>query len=262
MKKIILSVLFCISVDSIFAQDIKIKVTSTSTGLSINGASISKNKKSFAVTDSLGFAMILISGKTELEISAVGFNTASLKVTTAIDFYSVKLVPSETVMEDIVIVASTRTNQSIENAPIKIEILDAEEMEEESTVKPATVMGIIGDLSGVQIQQVSAVSGNSNVRIQGLDGRYTQILRDGLPLYEGYSGGFGLMSIPPLDLKQVELIKGSASTLYGAGAIGGLVNLISKKPTTKQEGIFTINQTTLKESNLNGFLSKRYKKFG
>ena len=120
MKKIILSVLFCISVDSIFAQDIKIKVTSTSTGLSINGASISKNKKSFAATDSLGFAMILISGKTELEISAVGFNTASLKVNTAIDFYSVKLVPSETVMEDIVIVASTRTNQSIENAPIKI----------------------------------------------------------------------------------------------------------------------------------------------
>jgi len=165
-------------------------------------------------------------------------------------------------MEDIVVVASTRSDQNIEKATIKIEILDAEEMKEESTVKPATVLGIIGDVSGVQIQQVSAVSGNSNVRIQGLDGRYTQILRDGLPLYEGYSGGFGLMSIPPLDLKQVELIKGSASTLYGAGAIGGLVNLISKKPTTKQEGVFTINQTTLKESNINGFLSKRYKKFG
>ncbi len=264
MKKIILSSLFYFFVASLFAQEIKINVTSYSTGLPISGASISKNKKSFTATDSLGMAMVSIFETTEFEISAVGYETYVLKVnkSNATSLYTAKMIPSASEMEDIVIVASTRSNQNIENAPIKIEILDAEEMKEESTVKPATVLGIIGDISGVQIQQISAVSGNSNIRIQGLDGRYTQILRDGLPLYEGFSGGFGLMSIPPLDLKQVELIKGSASTLYGAGAIGGLINLISKKPTSQQVGIFTINQTTLKESNINGFLSKRYKKFG
>jgi iron complex outermembrane receptor protein/outer membrane receptor for ferrienterochelin and colicins len=264
MKKIILSILFYFSVAFVFAQEIKIQVTNAVTGDPVNGASISKKNKSFAITDSMGMAMISISGTSEIEISAVGFQAFVLKTKDyqSSSLYSIKLTPSESEMEDIIIVASTRSNQNIENAPIKIEILDAEEMQEESAVKPASVLGIIGDISGVQIQQVSAVSGNSNVRIQGLDGRYTQVLRDGLPLYESFSGGFGLMSIPPLDLKQVELIKGSASTLYGAGAIGGLVNLISKKPTAQQEGIFTINQTTLKESNLNSFFSKRYKKFG
>ncbi len=264
MKKIILSAFFYFSVTLVFAQEIKIQVTNAETGLPVNGATISKNNKSYTATDSMGIAMISISGNSEVEISAVGFQAFVLKTKDypSSSLYTVKLTPAESELEDIVIVSSTRSNQNIENAPIKIEILDAEEMQEESTVKPASVLGIIGDISGVQVQQVSAVSGNSNVRIQGLDGRYTQILRDGLPLYESFSGGFGLMSIPPLDLKQVELIKGSASTLYGAGAIGGLVNLISKKPTAEQEGIFTINQTTLKESNINAFFSKKYKKFG
>src|SRR6202008_333350 len=102
---------------------------------------------------------------------------------------------------------------------------------EENTIRPANIASILGDVSGGQIQQSSATSGNSNVRIQGLDGRYTQILRDGMPLYDGFSGGFGILTVPPLDLKQIELIKGSASTLYGGGAIGGLINLVSKRPT-------------------------------
>ena len=79
---------------------------------------------------------------------------------------------------------------------------------EESTLKPGNIASILGDVSGVQMQQSSATSGNTNVRIQGLDGRYTQILKDGMPLYGGYAGGFGVLTIPPLNLKQVELIKG------------------------------------------------------
>ena len=79
-----------------------------------------------------------------------------------------------------------------------------------------------------------------------------------MPLYDGFSGGFGILSIPPLDLKQVELIKGSASTLYGGGAIGGLVNIISKTPTNAQQLVATINQTTLSETNLNVYASKKY----
>ena len=72
-----------------------------------------------------------------------------------------------------------------------------------------------------------------SIRIQGLDGRYTQILKDGMPIYGGFAGGLSIMQIPPLDLKQVELIKGSNSTLYGGGAIAGIVNLITIKPTDK-----------------------------
>ena len=266
MRKLsILFFIICIITNAIHAQQpiTQLKIVDTLSDMPIQGVNISIDKKIITQTDSTGIAIITKSGLYSITISVIGYQskTETIKLPSA-TLLSIKLVREEKEMEEITIVSSTRTNQNIEYAPIKIEILGSEEMNEESTVKPATVLGIIGDLSGVQIQQTSAVSGNANVRIQGLDGRYTQILRDGLPLYEGFSGGFGLMSIPPLDLKQVELIKGSASTLYGAGAIGGLVNMISKKPTATQEGIFTINNTTLKESNLDGFISKRFKKIG
>lgn len=165
-------------------------------------------------------------------------------------------------LDSVVVVASTRTNDRIERAATKVEVLGQEEMNEESTLKPGNVASILGDVSGVQIQQSSAVSGNSNVRIQGLDGRYTQLLRDGMPLFEGFSGGFGVLSIPPLDLKQLELIKGSASTLYGGGAIAGLVNFISKRPGYSPDASLVLNGTSLKEVNFNAYYGLRRKYFG
>lgn len=171
-------------------------------------------------------------------------------------------INKEKQIEEVTIIASSRTQQRIENSPQKVEVLGKEEMQEESGIKPAGIGSILGDISGVQIQQSSAVSGNSNIRIQGLDGRYTQILRDGMPLFDGFSGGLGVLNIPPLDLQQVELIKGSASTLYGGGAIGGLVNIISRKPTSKQELTALVNYSTLDEKNLNLFASKKYKWIG
>lgn len=228
------------------------------------GVSVVENKKGFTSNDS-GMVIIhhLTAGTHHFQISYSGFIATTTSVTIPNDtLQEVLLAPQQTAMEEVTIVSSTRTNQRIENSPLKVEVLGNEEMNEENTIKPGNIASILGDVSGIQIQQSSAVSGNANVRIQGLDGRYTQILRDGMPLYDGFSGGFGILTIPPLDLKQVELIKGSASTLYGGGAIGGLVNLISKKPTYKQEGIITVNQTTLKESNFNTYIAKRSKYAG
>jgi iron complex outermembrane receptor protein/outer membrane receptor for ferrienterochelin and colicins len=202
-------------------------------------------------------------GKRIIQFSSVGYEPYTLTVTLPdTTWHEVLLTASHKEMEEVTVVASTRNNQRMENSPMKVEVLGKEEMDEENAIKPGNIASILGDVSGIQIQQSSAVSGNSNVRIQGLDGRYTQILRDGMPLFDGFSGGFGILQIPPLDLKQVELIKGSASTLYGGGAIGGLVNLISKRPGYEQEGIFTLNQSTLKESNFNTYVAKRNKYAG
>jgi iron complex outermembrane receptor protein/outer membrane receptor for ferrienterochelin and colicins len=216
-------------------------------------------------TDKNGLAKFnsLSPGKYILDLTSVGYAPDSLEVNIPDTIlHEVFLSPDKKELEEVVIISSTRNDTKIENSPLKVEVLGKEEMDEESSIKPGNIASILGDVSGIQIQQSSAVSGNANIRIQGLDGRYTQILRDGMPLYEGFSGGFGILSIPPLDLKQIELIKGSASTLYGGGAIGGLINMISKRPTNKQEAIVTINQTTLKETNLNTYLSKRSKYIG
>jgi iron complex outermembrane receptor protein len=121
---------------------------------------------------------------------------------------------------------------------------------------------LLNESTGIQTQQTSATSYNSSIRIQGLDGRYTQILRDGFPLYSGFSGGLSLMQVAPLDLKQIEVIKGSSSTLYGGGAIAGLVNLVSKTPTAKRELNFIGNGTSAGGLDLSGFYSQKFNKVG
>jgi len=161
-----------------------------------------------------------------------------------------------------VIITSSRTNSRMENTPTRVEVLGLEEMNEENNIKPGNIMSLLGDIAGIQMQQVSASSGNTLARIQGLNGRYTQLLKDGMPLFGGLSGNFGIMQIPPMDLKQIEIIKGSASTLYGGDAIGGIINLISKNPDFKRDLSFTVNQTSLAETNFNGYYAKRNKNFG
>jgi outer membrane receptor for ferrienterochelin and colicins len=161
-----------------------------------------------------------------------------------------------------VIISSTRNNSRIEDLPMKVEVLGREDMIEESGIKPGNVASILGDLSVIHIQNTSAVSGNNAIRMQGLDGKYTQLLRDGVPVYEGLSGNFGVLAIPPLDLKQIEIIKGSVSTLYGGGAIAGIINFIAKTPGSKPELTILANRSTLKETNVNAFYAERYGKTG
>jgi outer membrane receptor for ferrienterochelin and colicins len=161
-----------------------------------------------------------------------------------------------------IVVTSSRTNSRIENSPTRVEVLGLEELNEETGIKPGNILSLLGDVAGIQVQQVSASSGNTYARIQGLNGRYTQLLKDGLPLFGGLSGSFGILQIPPMDLKQIEIIKGSASTLYGGDAIGGIINLISKNPTFNKEFSILLNQSTLAETNFNVYYAKRNKKTG
>ncbi|MBO9731975.1 MAG: TonB-dependent receptor [Chitinophaga sp.] len=203
-------------------------------------------------------AIVVLS--TALPLAAQNRVAVPVKDTTA------KPAPADTIskVSDLneVIITSTRNNSRIEDLPMKVEVMGKEEMIEESGIKPGNVASILGDLSVIHIQNTSAVSGNNAIRMQGLDGKYTQLLRDGVPVYEGLSGNFGVLAIPPLDLKQIEIIKGSVSTLYGGGAIAGIINFVAKTPGSKPELTILANQTTLKETNVNAFYSERYGKTG
>ncbi|HEY6063777.1 MAG TPA: TonB-dependent receptor, partial [Chitinophagaceae bacterium] len=176
--------------------------------------------------------------------------------------FSISMEPDEKEMEPV-IVSSSRTDSRIENTVTRVEVIGTEEVEEESGVKPSRISSLLGDVAGIQSQQTSAVTGNTDLRIQGLPGNYTQILRDGMPLFGGFAGSFSLLEIPPLDLKQIEIIKGSSSTLYGGGAIAGMINIISKKPKPgAPERSLMLNQSTLQESNFNIYLSEHKGKVG
>ncbi len=163
---------------------------------------------------------------------------------------------------DEIIIEGTRSNRSIEDIPTRVEVL-TEEIDEASTMDPSKVAHLLTHSTGIQVQQTSATSNSANVRIQGLDGRYTQILKDGFPIYGGFSGSLSIMQIPPLDLRQIEYVKGSSSTLYGAGAISGLINLLSKEPVKdKDENLIHLNASQVGAVDVNVFTSHRDKKFG
>ena len=164
-------------------------------------------------------------------------------------------------LEEIVI-SSTRSTRTIQNIPTRIEFIGSEELDEKGNMKAGDIRMLLAESTGIHVQTTSPTSANASIRIQGLDGRYTQILKDGFPIYSGASSGLGLLQIPPLDLKQVEVIKGSTSTLYGGGAIAGLVNLISKTPTEERDLRFHLNGTSGRGLDINGFYGQKFKKIG
>ncbi|MGM0934273.1 MAG: TonB-dependent receptor [Bacteroidota bacterium] len=203
-------------------------------------------------------------GNQIIEFSFLGFETEEIKLQfprTSAEVLQIYLEPSGEEMEEVII-RSTRSRRTIADLPTRVEVISGEELAEKGNMKPGDIRMLLNETTGIQTQQTSATSYNSSIRIQGLDGKYTQLLKDGYPLYSGFSGGLSLLQIVPLDLQQVEVIKGSSSTLYGGGAIAGLVNLISKTPGEERELNFMLNGTSALGLDLSGFYSEDYGKLG
>lgn len=177
--------------------------------------------------------------------SAIGYAACETTMTfpPSITGLVIRLVPEEEHLEEIV-VSTTRLSRHIDDLPTRVEAIAEEELEEKANMNSSNLTMLLNESTGISVQPVSVTSGNANLRLQGLDGRYTQILKDGFPMYGGMSSGLSLMQTPPLDLRQVEVIKGSASTLYGGGAIAGLVNLISKEPSSRRQTDVMVDQSS------------------
>lgn len=216
-------------------------------------------------TDELGYGTLynLAVGAHTIVISAMGYEERmeQLTIPMAIDTITVALEGNEEELEETV-VSTTRSSRSILDIPTRIETVSGEELEEKGNMKPGDIRMLLAESTGIQVLQTSALSGNSVIRIQGMDGRYTQILKDGLPIYSGYASGLGLLQTPPLNLKRAEIVKGAASTLYGGGAIAGLVNLVSKTPAEERELKFLSNYTSAGGLDINGFYGQRFGKIG
>ena len=243
-----------------------VTVKNTDSKSPLAGASVQiDGTASGIITDSNGIAEFrnIQDSTLKLIFHFIGFAERIEKVSLPVigDSLAIFMESEEDELDEVVI-TSTRSNRSIRNIPTRVEYLSGEELEEKGNMRPGDIRMMLNESTGIQTQQISATSGNSSIRIQGLDARYTQILKDGFPLYGGFSGGLGLLQTPPLDLKQVEIIKGSTSTLYGGGAIAGMVNLISKSPTPEKELQFLLNITSAGGLDVNGFYSEQYKNAG
>lgn len=217
-----------------------------------------------ATTNFDGIAMLdeIPNGTYQVQISYLGFKTLvtsiSVPVDTELTFY---MEESANALDEVVL-QSTRSTRTIKKIPTRIEFIGVEELGEKAIMNPTNISMVLRESTGIQMQQTSLSSANTNIRIQGLDGRYTQLLRDGFPLYGGFSSGLSILQIPPLDLRQFEIIKGSSSTLYGGGAIAGLVNMVSKTPDEDPQLDIMLTQTQALGSTVNVFYGDRKNKWG
>jgi iron complex outermembrane receptor protein len=254
----------CVSVKA-QTNEMQIKVTSETDNQPLLGATVYFNQlEKGAVTNFDGIATFtnIPNGPHQITISYLGFVTLKTTIQapnkTALVF---KLKSGGHELEEVVL-RSSRSTRTVKKIPTRIEFIGAEELGEKAIMNPTNISMVLRESTGIQMQQTSLSSGSTNIRIQGLDGRYTQLLRDGFPLYGGFSSGLSILQIPPLDLQQFEIIKGSSSTLYGAGAIAGLINMVSKTPYEVPALDVMFTQTQALGSTANIFYSKRNENFG
>lgn len=224
---------------------VTIRVLSDSTP--VKGAEV-RSGTLVRVTDARGEATLrLPAGERSVAVRRLGFAPAELRVDlragadTTVEVH----LQEQAIEEEAVVVSTTRGARRVEDEPTRVEVLGHEEVEEKTAMVPGSVAHLLSETGGVKLAQSSPAFGAMNIRVQGLRGRYTQLLSDGLPLFGLTTEGLGLLQIPPLDLDHVELIKGAASALYGPTALGGVVNLVSRRvgegPATRQ---LLLNQTS------------------
>ncbi len=194
--------------------------------MTLNGISIR--------TDQNGLAIIALPlGKVEVSVSKEGFLPAQASVTVdeAREWQVAFELQPQQHREDDITVFATRTETRLQDLPTRVEVLGPEEIDEKTMMTPGDIVMMLNEMGGLRVQSTSPSLGAASVRIQGMRGRYTAFLGDGLPLFGQQGGGLGLLQIPPVDLGQVEVIKGVSSALYGAGAMAGVVNMISRRPS-------------------------------
>lgn len=209
-----------------------VRVEVRSDGAPVAGAEVVVNGVTFSTGADGAVTAPVPPGAAAIAVVADGFAPVTSTVTVAAGQTQRVLVELEEAveLEEEVVVTATRTDTRLEDQPMRVEVVPGEEVQEKIMMTPGDVSMLLNETNGLRVQTTSPSLGGANVRIQGLRGRYTQVLADGLPLYGGQTGSIGLLQIPPMDLGQVEVIKGVASALYGMSAIGGVVNLVSRRP--------------------------------
>jgi iron complex outermembrane receptor protein len=213
-----------------------------------------------ATTNSDGVAVVPVApGHVDVKVRKEGFYPASaaLEINALREWtVTVELHPQKEQQEDITVYA-TRNDVRLQDSPLHVEVVSQDEINEELVMRSGDISMLLNEMGGMRVQTTSPALGASSVRMQGMLGRYTTVLSDGLPLFGQQGAGLGLLQIPPMDLGQVEVIKGNASALYGSAAMAGVVNLISRRPSDKPVREFLLNESSLGETDGSMFLASQ-----
>lgn len=232
MKFLIFGLSIILSVNTALAQTGTLSGTISSEGTLLEFASVGlRNTAIGASTDLNGNYSIrnIPYGKYQVLVSIIGFQPVSKKIevnsaSTRLDF---KLKESATALEEVVVSGTMQEISKLESA-VPVEVYSPQFFQANPT---PSIFESLQNVNGVRPQLNCNVCNTGDIHINGLEGPYTMVLIDGMPIVSGLSTVYGLTGIPQSLIERVEIVKGPASTLYGSEALGGLVNIITKKPS-------------------------------
>jgi len=233
------------------AQNTTIKGNIESNGHKIAFAAIGvSNSKVSTTSDQNGnFLLANVSnGNLELTVQALGYLPYKVRITVANQkeiIQNIQLISKVNQINEVVITATLKETSRAES-PVPIEVYHQAYFKKNPVPNFFEVLNLV---NGVQPQISCNVCNTGSIHINGMDGPYTMVLIDGMPIVSALSTVYGLMGIPSSIIQRVEIVKGPASTLYGSEAVGGLINIITKSPETAPKFTSDINITSLNEIN-------------
>ncbi|SHF93092.1 outer membrane receptor for ferrienterochelin and colicins [Dysgonomonas macrotermitis] len=244
---------FVLFVQNSLAQNI-IKGVVKSEGKPLDFVSVSLPKLNMGTTtDSMGYFEIkkVPQGNYQLQVSSLGYKSQKQNITVKNgkeDTLYVELEPDDSSLAEVVVTGTMRPVSRL-NSPISVEVVTPVLFHKNPS---PSLFESIGMINGIKPQINCNVCNTGDIHINGMEGPYTMILIDGMPIVSALSTVYGLNGIPNSLIERVEVVKGPASSLYGSEAMGGIINVITKNPENAPLVSFDAFGTTWNEYNIDG----------
>ncbi|SHI37009.1 TonB-dependent receptor [Flavobacterium terrae] len=232
MKKLILVAIVCLC--NFLNAQTNIKGTISSDGISFDNVEVTLDKTIKTKTDIDGnyYFEKVNTGNHEVVVMFEGFQTQKKRTTVKdtteviVNFELIPAKSSQKDLEEVVVTGTLKPVSRLESA-VPVEVFKPTFFKKNPT---SNIFEALQNVNGVRPQLNCNVCNTGDIHINGLEGPYTLVLIDGMPIVSGLSTVYGLSGIPNSLLERIEVVKGPASSLYGSEAVGGLINIITKNP--------------------------------
>ncbi len=263
MKNLFVAVLLLVATN-VFAQNAQIKgIVQSDIAPLANATIFLVGANNGTSADSTGFYQFkkLKTGKYNFQVSAIGYKTQTKTITivgenqvVVADF---KLVENGLSFNEVVVTGTMKEVRRMES-PVPVEVYSPVFFKKNPT---SCIFDALQNINGVRPQLNCNICNTGDIHINGLEGPYTMVLIDGMPIVSSLSTVYGLSGIPNSLVERIEIVKGPASSLYGSEAVGGLINIITKNAGRASKFSLDLMSTSWLETNLDlGFKSNVGKK--
>jgi outer membrane receptor for ferrienterochelin and colicins len=184
-------------------------------------------------------------GKLKIAVSLVGYIRQTATLTAGETNIPIRMIPDESGLKEVVVTGTMKEMRKADS-PVPVEVYSPKFFLRNPT---PSLFDAVQMVNGVRPQLQCNVCNTGDIHINGMEGPYTMVLIDGMPIVSGLSTVYGLSGIPNSVLQRMEVVKGPAASLYGSEAMGGLINIITKDPAEKPELRLDLNGTTYGEFN-------------